>query len=67
MDDIITKIYNHDKNLFMEKIYEPWIQKLKIKSEIKINQLKTCIWCHQKFDTPVYGLCSDCNSHYNII
>ena len=65
--DIIDEIYKYDKNLFMEKIYEPWIQELKIKSEIKINQLKICIWCHQKFDYFVYGLCSDCNSHYNII
>ena len=67
MDDIIIKIVNYDKNLFMNKIYEPWIREIKIKSEIKINQLKTCIWCHQKFEERVYGLCSDCNSHYNII
>ena len=67
MDNLLTKLYKFDKNLFMEKIYEPWIKQIKIKSLIKINQLKTCIWCRQRFNYFVYGLCSDCCNEYNII
>lgn len=66
MDDIIDRIYNYDKNLFMEKIYEPWIRKLKIKSKISIKQ-KTCTWCHEVFTYKIQSLCIECLKDYNII
>jgi len=67
MDNIINRLYEYDEKLFINKIYEPLIKKLKIKLRIKIHSLKTCIWCHETFNYNVYGLCSDCNNYYNII
>jgi len=67
MDTIVSNLYFHDENLFMLKIYKPWINELKQKAKIKINKLKTCIWCFERFDFYVYGLCSDCCNEYNII
>ena len=49
MDNIINRLYEYDEKLFINKIYEPLIKKLKIKLRIKIHSLKTCIWCHETF------------------
>jgi hypothetical protein len=67
MDTIIDNLYFHDADLFILKIYKPWINDLKKKAKIKINHLKSCIWCHERFDYYVYGLCIECCNEYNII
>ena len=60
MDNIINNLYTYDKNLFMSKIYEPWIMNLKKKANNKIKLLKYCYWCDTYFNYYAYGMCIDC-------
>jgi len=63
MNNIIDNLYIYDKNLFILKIYKTWVEELKIKAKISIQE-KTCKECHETFNYKVNSLCIECSKEF---